>query len=81
MGKTNKTGPASLPTEDEQLFASPHDGDTAFLNTDPWRVLRIQSEFVDGFNSLAGIGPAVTVFGSARTKPGDPQYEQAVAVA
>ena len=81
MGNTKQNGPASLPTEDEQLFASPHDGDTAFLNSDPWRVLRIQSEFVDGFNSLAGIGPAVTVFGSARTQPGDPQYEQAVAVA
>jgi uncharacterized protein (TIGR00730 family) len=81
MGKTKQNGTASLPTEDEQLFASPHDGDTTFLNSDPWRVLRIQSEFVDGFNSLAGIGPAVTVFGSARTRPGDPQYEQAVDVA
>ncbi len=69
------------PLEDQQLFATPHDTDTAFLDTDPWRVLRIQGEFVEGFNALAGLGPAVTVFGSARTRPGEPQYEQAVALA
>jgi uncharacterized protein (TIGR00730 family) len=49
----------------------------AFLDTDPWRVLRIQSEFVDGFDALAAVGPAVTVFGSARTRPEDPFYELA----
>ncbi len=37
-----------------------------FVHTDPWRVLRIQAEFVDGFDALAGVGPAVSVFGSAR---------------
>src|SRR5690625_4991381 len=50
---------------------------TTWLHTDPWRVLRIQSEFVDGFDALAELGPAVSVFGSARTSPEDPQYTQA----
>lgn len=52
--------------------------DTDWLHTDPWRVLRIQSEFVNGFGALAEIPDAVSVFGSARTRPGDPAYEQAV---
>jgi len=75
------------PTEDEQLLASPSAkrqqiGDVAsdFTHTDPWRVLRIQGEFVAGFDALAQIGPAVTVFGSARTGEDDPYYAQAVAV-
>lgn len=42
---------------------------------DPWRVLRIQSEFVDGFDALYELPPSVSIFGSARTKPGDPMYE------
>ncbi len=46
----------------------------AFTHTDQWRVLRIVSEFVEGFDSLADIGPAVSIFGSARTLPGDPMY-------
>lgn len=52
--------------------------DTAdWLHHDPWRVLRIQSEFVEGFGALAELGPAVSIFGSARVKPDDPMYEQA----
>src|SRR5713101_4247100 len=43
-------------------------------HADPWRVLRILSEFVEGFDALNGVGPAVTVFGSARTKRDDPYY-------
>lgn len=50
----------------------------AFTHTDPWRVLRIQGEFVEGFDALADIGPAVTIFGSARTPPTDPWYEVGV---
>src|SRR6266436_10011733 len=45
-------------------------------HADPWRVLRILSEFVEGFDALNDVGPAVTVFGSARTKPDDPYYAQ-----
>src|SRR5215471_8506642 len=47
---------------------------------DSWRVLRFVSEFVEGFDVLAEIGPAVTCFGSARIGPSDPLYRQAVAV-
>lgn len=55
-------------------------GGTEWLHTDPWRVMRIQSEFVEGFGALAELGPAVSVFGSARTHPHDPVYEMAVQV-
>lgn len=55
-------------------------GPGQFVHTDPWRVLRIQSEFVEGFGALADLGPAVSVFGSARTVPGSTNYELAVQV-
>nr|WP_245413049.1 TIGR00730 family Rossman fold protein [Arthrobacter celericrescens] len=55
-------------------------GPDQFIHTDPWRVLRIQSEFVEGFGALAELGPAVSVFGSARTKPGSSFYEMGVEV-
>lgn len=51
--------------------------DTAFLETDAWRALRIMGEFIDGFDALARLGPAVSIFGSARTPPTDPMYEHA----
>ena len=50
---------------------------TDWVHTDPWRVLRIQSEFIEGFGMLAELGPAISVFGSARTKPDDPMYSAA----
>ena len=53
---------------------------TDWLHTDPRRVLRIQAEFVDGFGALAELGPAVTIFGSARTPKTDPLYKAARAV-
>ncbi len=59
-------------TEDERLLGRP--GRPAFLDTDPWRALRILSEFVEGFDALAAVGPAVTIFGSARTKPDHRYY-------
>jgi hypothetical protein len=62
-------------TEDEKLLTRARRPD--FLDTDPWRALRILSEFVEGFDALATVGPAVTVFGSARTEPDDPVYELA----
>ena len=49
-------------------------GPTDWVHTDPWRVLRMQAEFVEGFGALAELGPAIAVFGSARTKPDDPLY-------
>lgn len=63
-------------TTDQRLLESR--GDTSWVHADPWRVLRIQSEFVDGFGTLADLGPAITVFGSARTRPHTPYYEAAV---
>src|SRR4051812_38180111 len=44
---------------------------------DSWRIFRIMSEFVEGFESLAHVGPAVSIFGSARTRPDDPFYKAA----
>lgn len=54
---------------------------TDWRDADPWRALRIQSEFVDGFDALANLGPAVALFGSARTKPEDPYYQHAMQIA
>ena len=62
-------------TEDQRLLE--RRPDPSFLDTDPWRVLRIQSEFVAGFDAMAMVGPAVTIFGSARTRPDEPGYELA----
>jgi uncharacterized protein (TIGR00730 family) len=60
-------------TTDERLLDSR--GPSDWVHTDPWRVLRIQAEFVEGFGALAELPRAVTVFGSARTKRDHPEYE------
>ncbi len=62
-------------TTDQRLLDSR--GPTDWVHTDPWRVLRIQSEFVEGFGTLAELGPAISVFGSARTSRQDPMYSSA----
>jgi uncharacterized protein (TIGR00730 family) len=49
--------------------------------SDTWRVFRIMAELVEGFEGLSNIGPAVTVFGSARLKPGSPYYNKCLKVA
>jgi uncharacterized protein (TIGR00730 family) len=51
--------------------------DPSFLDSDAWRALRIMGEFIDGFDALARLGPAVSIFGSARTKPDDLAYQHA----
>jgi uncharacterized protein (TIGR00730 family) len=61
-----------LSTTDQRLLDSR--GPTDWVHTDPWRVLRIQSEFIEGFGALAELGPAIGVFGSARTHLDDPFY-------
>src|SRR5580692_9586579 len=53
----------------------------AFTKEEPWRVFRIMAEFVDSFEILSQVGPAVTIFGSARTPPTDPYYQAAVTIA
>lgn len=60
-------------TTDQRLLDSR--GPSDWVHTDPWRVLRIQAEFVEGFGALAELGPAVAVFGSARTPPEHRFYE------
>src|SRR5665213_3065816 len=52
-----------------------------FTKEDPWRVFRIMAEFVDSFEILSQVGPAVTIFGSARTPPTDPYYHAAATIA
>ncbi|GGC69330.1 TIGR00730 family Rossman fold protein [Hoyosella rhizosphaerae] len=62
-------------TTDQRLLDSR--GPSDWAHTDPWRVLRIQSEFVEGFGALSEVPRAVSVFGSARTTPGSQHYESA----
>jgi len=68
-------------TEDWRFLEAPVTAPASFLHTDPWRVLRVMGEFVTGFDDLAELGPAVTLFGSARTGEEDPVYWQAVETA
>jgi uncharacterized protein (TIGR00730 family) len=62
-------------TTDQRLLDSR--GSVDWVHTDPWRVLRIQAEFVEGFGALAEVGPAIAVFGSARTPAGSADYTTA----
>jgi len=80
--RTRRQGPATLrgkhipkTTTDQRLLD--WRGPSDWVHTDPWRVLRIQAEFVEGFGLLAELGQAVSVFGSARTRPGTVEYNQA----
>lgn len=70
-----RRGQVPSTTTDQRLLDSR--GPQDWVHTDPWRVMRIQSEFVEGFGQLAELGSAVSVFGSARTQPDEPAYAQA----
>src|SRR5215467_12657286 len=80
--RVRRQGPATLrgknipPTTTDQRLLDRR-GPSDWVHTDPWRVLRIQAEFVEGFGLLAELGRAVAVFGSARTKPGSVEYDRA----
>lgn len=85
---TRHTQPLVSPTEpvpQEQISQEDHAYERAinldFTLTDPWRVMRITSEFVNGFDALAHIPPSVAIFGSARTRPDNPVYAMAVETA
>jgi uncharacterized protein (TIGR00730 family) len=65
-------------TTDQRLLDA--GGPSDWVHTDPWRVLRIQSEFIEGFGTLAELPPAISVFGSARTPVDSPEYEVGVAL-
>jgi uncharacterized protein (TIGR00730 family) len=71
----NENTPAPVVTQDEQLLETPRYDE--FTHTDTWRVFRIMGEFVEGFDELATITRGVSIFGSARTQPDNPQYKAA----
>ncbi|MET0712641.1 MAG: TIGR00730 family Rossman fold protein [Jiangellaceae bacterium] len=73
---TLRRSQVEVSTTDQRLLESR--GGADWVHTDPWRVMRIQSEFIEGFGSLAGLGAAISVFGSARTPADDPLYQTAV---
>ncbi len=78
------SGDAKRTTEDEVLLESPPPREASaevHKASDSWRALRILGEFVWGFDNLADISDGVSIFGSARTAPGDPQYEAATETA
>jgi uncharacterized protein (TIGR00730 family) len=84
--RVRRQGPVTL--RDKQIPATTTDqrlldrrGPSDWVHTDPWRVMRIQAEFVEGFGLLAELGKAVSVFGSARTKPGTAEYQIATDIA
>lgn len=68
-------------TQDECILETPEAEGKPFTDSDPWRVFRIMGEFVEGFDTLAGLGAAISIFGSARTRPDDPNYAAAVETA
>ena len=65
-------------TEDQILLETPTKAERDFTDTDPWRIFKIMGEFVSGFDELARVTRGVSVFGSARIKPGSEYYEAAV---
>jgi uncharacterized protein (TIGR00730 family) len=74
----NRSARIGAPTEDEQLLKRPPAPPADFTRSDTWRVLRIMGEFVNGFDTLASMGAAVTIFGSARITEDDPMYWEVV---
>lgn len=87
-----RLGPAAMGavperTTDQEMFDTPwlaaarsdaHELTNDWIRADPWRVMRIQAEFVHGFDTLANIGPAMSVFGSARSGRQSSEYQEAV---
>jgi hypothetical protein len=73
-----RRGQVQPSTTDQRLLDTR--GPSDWVHTDPWRVLRIQAEFVEGFGQLAELGSAVAVFGSARTTADEPAYAQGFVV-
>ena len=84
--RVRRQGPVTLrgkqipaTTTDQRLLD--RRGTADWVHTDPWRVLRIQAEFIEGFGLLAELGPAVSIFGSARTARGAAEYLTAERIA
>jgi uncharacterized protein (TIGR00730 family) len=84
--RVRRQGPVTL--RDKQIPATTTDqrlldrrGPSDWVHTDPWRVMRIQAEFVEGFGLLAELGVAVSIFGSARSKRDTAEYQLADEIA
>ncbi len=83
---TRRTGHGQRPTKGRPEGSTPDQrlldtrGPVDWVHTDPWRVMKIQAEFVEGFNDLAELGPAISVFGSARIPADHPAYQLGVEV-
>ncbi|MER6537806.1 LOG family protein [Streptomyces sp. 900105755] len=71
-----RRGQVTASTTDQRLLDA--GGPSDWVHTDPWRVLRIQSEFIEGFGTLAELPPAISVFGSARTPVDTAEYDAGV---
>lgn len=67
----------SYMNEDQTLFSKARDIKSGFADSDPWRVFRMMSEIVMGFDAMANVGNAITIFGSARTTVNHPEYKLA----
>src|SRR5213596_3177402 len=84
MSQRSSGSPRTSLTEDERLLTptppggAPAERRATFTSTDPWRVLRIMGEFVEGFDTLSDVSNAVTIFGSARTPASDLFYQKAL---
>lgn len=82
LPRSGSVEPGPRRTEDEFLLElRPARERREYTHTDPWRVLRITGEFIEGFDELADVEHAVAIFGSARARPGTPTYELAVETA
>ncbi|MGY2127532.1 TIGR00730 family Rossman fold protein [Blastococcus sp. SYSU DS0617] len=79
MLRGGEPDPGTVGTTTDQRLLDKR-GPSDWVHTDPWRVLRIQSEFVEGFGLLAELPRAVSVFGSARTPADHPHYAAGVAI-
>lgn len=77
IDETIRDRPRVPATEDEKLLQLPGVQEPEFTRTDTWRVLRVMAEMIEGFDKLAGVEKAITIFGSARTGPDDPHYRAA----
>ncbi len=74
MSEQRRPPKPSRSSADHKLLMRQPYADASFLESDAWRALRIMGEFVDGFDALARLGPAVSIFGSARIGNSDPMY-------
>jgi uncharacterized protein (TIGR00730 family) len=73
----DRLGAGDPRSDDRELLMPQPYADAAFLKSDAWRALRIMGEIIEGFDALARLGPAVSIFGSARASRGDRIYRQA----